>query len=125
MIYLDTHIAVWLSAGKLSKIPLKTRLLLEQSDLVISAMVVLELALLWEINSVNVKPMNIVNDLEQSIGLSVSKEDFSQIAFEAMKYSWTRDPFDRIIVAEASINKSLLISKDAKILQHYKKTVWN
>jgi len=37
---------------------------------------------------------------------------------------FTRDPFDRIIVADASINNSQLISKDQIIKMNYKNTVW-
>jgi PIN domain nuclease of toxin-antitoxin system len=42
----------------------------------------------------------------------------------AIHLDFTRDPFDRIIVADASVNNSMLISKDKIIKKHYKNTVW-
>jgi PIN domain nuclease of toxin-antitoxin system len=43
---------------------------------------------------------------------------------QAIHLDFARDPFDRIIVADASINNSYLISKDKIIKKHYKNTVW-
>jgi PIN domain nuclease of toxin-antitoxin system len=37
---------------------------------------------------------------------------------------WVRDPFDRLIVAQASANDAPLITKDEKIRRHYKRAIW-
>ena len=42
----------------------------------------------------------------------------------ALSLDWTRDAFDRIIVANAMIQKSALLTKDQQILQHYKLAIW-
>jgi PIN domain nuclease of toxin-antitoxin system len=41
-----------------------------------------------------------------------------------LEISWTRDPFDRIIVANASLENSILVSKDQSILGHYPFARW-
>lgn len=38
--------------------------------------------------------------------------------------SWTRDPFDRIIVAPASLNHNILVTKDQSILKNYENAKW-
>jgi len=38
--------------------------------------------------------------------------------------SWTRDPFDRVITAQAATDGSSLITKDEIILHHYENAVW-
>ena len=38
--------------------------------------------------------------------------------------TWTRDPFDRVIVANAALNGNILISKDQNILEHYIHARW-
>jgi PIN domain nuclease of toxin-antitoxin system len=38
---------------------------------------------------------------------------------------WTRDPFDRLIVAHAKINGlAPLLSADEQIARHYARTLW-
>ena len=37
---------------------------------------------------------------------------------------WVRDPFDRLIVAQAIANEAPLVTKDEKIRRHYRRAVW-
>ncbi|CAC9532590.1 hypothetical protein BHECKSOX_1240 [Bathymodiolus heckerae thiotrophic gill symbiont] len=49
----------------------------------------------------------------------------SSVIFDsAIKVDWTRDVFDRLIVAQAMADKAELITKDGNILKHYNKAVW-
>jgi len=41
-----------------------------------------------------------------------------------LDFSWTRDPFDRIIVANAAVNHNILVTKDQNILENYEKAIW-
>jgi len=43
---------------------------------------------------------------------------------EHVSSEWTRDPFDRLIVAHAAANDARLLTKDEKIRRHYKRAVW-
>jgi len=44
---------------------------------------------------------------------------------EALPLDWSRDPFDRIIVAQAIANHdAVLLTADAHIRSHYRRAVW-
>lgn len=119
MIYLDTHIVVWLYAGLLDRVGDSARKLMNEDELVISPIVRLELQYLYEIGRITVLPETILTELSQQIGLTLCKKSFDSIISHAVKISWTRDPFDRLIVAHAQLAGALLISKDKTILEHY------
>jgi PIN domain nuclease of toxin-antitoxin system len=42
-------------------------------------------------------------------------KSLNTIVSGALDLSWTRDPFDRIIVANAAINHNILVTKDQNI----------
>ena len=123
-IYLDTHVVVWLFSKELSKISKKALELIEESELLISPMVVLELEFLHEIGRLNYNSDTIVSSLAKTINLKVCKSSFDTVGHESVKHNWTRDPFDRVIVANASFSGSLLLSRDRKILDNYDGAVW-
>lgn len=126
MIYLDTHIVVWLYDGLIDKLSKKAQHAIENNALKISAMVKLELQFLYEINRIRINPETILHELTKTIDLSITQSNygFHQIVENALDLQWTRDPFDRIIVAEAMIDNVDLVTKDQTILQHYTKALW-
>jgi PIN domain nuclease of toxin-antitoxin system len=124
LIYLDTHVVVWLYAGLTERFSEATQKLLNQEDLLISPMVQLELQYLYEINRVTVNSQGVITDLSQRIGLTICAKPFSAIIGQATEVTWTRDPFDRIIVGHANLNNNPLISKDQTILAHYPLARW-
>ncbi len=123
-IYLDTHIVVWLAAGELSRLSKSVCQLIQESDLLISPTVILELELLYEIGRLNEKAAIIVSDLEQSLGLRICDRSFATVVKHAATVSWTRDPFDRLIVGQAAVGSNTLITKDAVIRQNYTHAFW-
>ncbi len=42
----------------------------------------------------------------------------------SLKEGWTRDPFDRLIVANAKAANASLVTKDERILKNYSRAVW-
>ena len=124
MICLDTHVVEWLYAGKIEKLSEKAYNLLNDNPIFISPIVRLELQYLYEIERITEKANMIVADLSDRIDLQVCDKNFINIISSAINYSWTRDPFDRIIVANADINNNILLTKDRNILDHYEKAVW-
>ena len=124
MIYLDTHVVVWLYAGLTEKISPKATELINANPLYISPMVQLELEYLNEIGRITVGSAIIVETLSISIGLELCQLSFPQIITEAVTETWTRDPFDRIIVAHAKSRKAELLTKDSSILENYPKAIW-
>ena len=86
-------------------------------------MVRLELSYLNEIKRINEKADTIINTLADEIGLQRCKKPFSEIITESLFQTWTRDPFDRIITANALIGDDTLITFDKNILDNYKNSI--
>jgi PIN domain nuclease of toxin-antitoxin system len=79
-------------------------------------MVTLELDLLYEIRRASFPCRNVQAELQVEIGLGVCELPFSRIIYAAREEIWTRDPFDRIIVAQVKANGFAdLISADKQI----------
>lgn len=52
-------------------------------------------------------------------------KDFNLIINHSVIINWTRDPFDRLIVSNASVDNHILLTKDYHILNHYENAVWD
>ena len=124
MIYLDTHVVVWLYTGKVNKLSVKARELINENSIYISAVVRLELQYLYEIQRITDEANEVLLDLSDRIGLQICDHGFTTIISKALDLSWTRDPFDRIIVANAALSNSILITKDQHILDNYENARW-
>jgi PIN domain nuclease of toxin-antitoxin system len=118
-------VAVWLGEGSLAKISQKALSLVQIADIRISPMAIVELQYLYEIQRIIVKPQDILVKLIAEIGLSVCDHPFPIIAEIALRETWTRDPFDRIIVAHAKANGGApLLTKDEAIRANYPNARW-
>ena len=125
-IYIDTHIVIWLAEGSVEKLTLAASQAIESSQVEISPMVLIELEYLFEIKRIIKPPIELFLNLEALIGLRMSDHPFPAVAQTALLETWTRDPFDRIIVAQArSDGYSGLVTSDIKINENYSKTIWN
>lgn len=116
---LDTHIIVWLYDALLDRLSQKAQLVLEESDLFYSPISVLELHYLYEIKRIRTTPKKIIEFLETQIGLRADASDFHDIVMAAMDISWTRDVFDRIIVATAKYKSAYLVTADRLVQDKY------
>lgn len=123
-LYLDTHAVIWLFAKDLHRFSDKVLSLLPHHKLLISPMVKLELQYLYEIKRLNYTPEQILSSLEDSIHLSICPKNWLSIINQAIHCDFTRDAFDRLIVAHAMLDNSILISKDERLSQHYAYCVW-
>jgi PIN domain nuclease of toxin-antitoxin system len=124
MIYLDTHVAVWLYAGKAELLSAPAADAMRSNDLLISPMVLLELQYLNECGRVKALPETLVASLGTTMGLSVCNAPFADVARHAIHIGWTRDPFDRLIVAQAHLTDAPLVTKDQIIRMQYGKAIW-
>ena len=123
--YLDTSIVIWLEAGLTERISAKAQQRIENSDLLISPMVLLELEFLREIGRLKTRIEPVLSHLGQAIGLSVCQLPMAATITAALQLSWTRDPFDRLIVANAAANNAAaLITSDERIRSMYQNAVW-
>jgi len=123
--YLDTHVLFWLCEGQLRRVSPAAQDVMNSSDLLISPMVTVELAYLHEIGRSRRVPQDVIKQLREQIGLEICAHPFADIADTATFESWTRDPFDRIIVAHAKANGyATLVTSDSEIRDHYPKAIW-
>jgi len=125
LIHLDTHAAVWVSAGETTRMPAYVLALLRQAPPAISPMVLLELDYLHEIGKLKVPGEDILHDLAGKIGLTLAPTPFEAVVREAGGLTWTRDPFDRLITATARVAGARLLTRDATILTHESRAFWD
>lgn len=124
-VYLDTHVVVWLATGKLEQISERARNLIEAADLRLSPVVLLELEYLHELKRIRLRSRDLFLKVAHETGLQLCELSFPSVADAALDEKWTRDPFDRVIVAHAKANGfAPLLSADEKIRKHYLRTVW-
>lgn len=115
LIRLDTHVVVWLYTGEIERLSAAAVEAIEGHQPCISPMVQLELTYLHEIGRLTVSGAEIVGDLQERIGLRLSDASMSAVVHAAASLSWTRDPFDRMIVADAVVAATDLVTKDELI----------
>lgn len=123
--YLDTNVVVWLAQGNLARISRKAQRVLERAELLVSPMALVELEYLYEVNRTTLPARDVLRKIEHELGVRVCDLPFPDVANVATGEKWTRDPFDRMIVAQAKANGlSHLVSADEEIQAHYPRTVW-
>ena len=124
MIYIDTNVAIPIFVGKLSVLPGKAKKLIERSKLLMSPMVKLELQYMFELGRIKVDADEVLKKMQNEFDIKLGERAFRDVCNKAESISWTRDTFDRLIVAEAMLANMPLITSDRTILAHYKKAVW-
>jgi PIN domain nuclease of toxin-antitoxin system len=122
--FLDTHIAIWLYEKRLDLLSEKAKQFIEKNDLFISPVVKLEIEYLFEIEKIKDNSETICSFLEKNIDLRIENSSFLEIIKISLNEKWTRDPFDRIIVAHSKLKDYTLISKDKKINKNYFRTIY-
>ncbi|MBU2841843.1 PIN domain-containing protein [Acidithiobacillus thiooxidans] len=92
IVYLDTHVLVWLYAGMLDKFTAEGQQMMETHELRVSPMALLEIEYLNEKGVVTVTPDTLFAELAQTIGLAVCTIPFAMVSRAAFSLAWTRDP---------------------------------
>lgn len=122
--YLDTHVAVWLYAGRRDLISQRALDVLTSSTVLVSPAVVLELQLLHEIGRLAVGAEVVATALNVQFDVRLCPLPFPAIAHSALDLKWTRDPFDRLIVGHAVAGSCGLVTKDKLIHEHFADACW-
>jgi len=123
--YLDTNIAIFLHSGRIARLTQRAAEQIESADLLLSAMVMLELEMLYERGTIQYTASQILSDLNQQIGLSVCQFPMAVVMNSALRVKWTREPGDRIIVANAIANNDApLVTSDRHINEQYPNAIW-
>jgi PIN domain nuclease of toxin-antitoxin system len=122
--HLDSHVVVWLVTGEHARLSRTAKAMIEENRLEVSPMVGLELAYLREIGRLDLEATEVLSELRRSIDLRESDEPFGSVASIARGLFWTRDPFDRLIVAQAMAAGARLLTRDDTILEHFSHATW-
>jgi PIN domain nuclease of toxin-antitoxin system len=113
VILLDTNALIWIDAGHVRSRPLLQR----RAPLYVSPASLLELQFLHESGKVRLRNQAIewvVNDDRWLVDEPPAASWF----LSATEIGWTRDPFDRLLVAHAQVRRWRLATADARILEH-------
>lgn len=125
MIHLDTHVAVWLYAEQLERIPVGLRTRMDSTQLAVSPAVGLELAFLHEIGRVRDKAAVVLDSLRRTTEVTVDPTSFVEVVRHASAMTFTRDPFDRLIAGQARAASAQLATKDQMLRDQLAEAVWD
>lgn len=123
VIMLDTHVAVALYEGRTGGLQPATKRALDREAASISPAVLLELELLHEIGRLRIGAQPIARHLDEHLAIRVAGERFADVATQALALAFTRDPFDRLIVAHAALLHAPLVSQDTHLRRYYARTL--
>ena len=125
LILLDTHVVAWLYAGDTQRIPAPMRTEIDEADTIgVSPIVGLELQYLHEIERLSQSADVALSALRRSAGLRVVDASLAEVARVATGLGWTRDPFDRLIAAHATVADAPLATADQVMLANLQLARW-
>lgn len=124
-VHLDTHVVAWLYAGERARFPPRVSAILDVEPLVYSPIVGLELAYLHEIGRLAAGSRDILDYLGDRAGLVPDETPFLVVARAAERFTWTRDPFDRLIAAAAMLGNNRLLTADRRIREQLSLAFWD
>ena len=115
----------WLYEGAEQRIPGSVRKLVESQEPFVSPIVELELTYLYEVGRVTEPAVAPLAALRKTIGLQAADVPLSALVQAASSLSWTRDPFDRMIAAQAIVADAPLLTADRTILDNLSLATWD
>jgi PIN domain nuclease of toxin-antitoxin system len=121
---LDTHVLMWLYRPQLDLLSPAAAQAIEEGDLVASPMAALELSYLHEVGRIGTDAPTVLASLERQIGLRLDDSPFGRVVAIAHDLTWTRDPFDRLIAAQALASGAQLVTSDKTIRANLPVAVW-
>ncbi len=124
LIYLDTHVLVRLYAGQTSALSPTARSVIRTNSLITSPAAVLELEFLHEIKRLRASAQTVMDGLRLDLGVTICDLPFAAVVAQALRENWGRDPFDRLIVANAKARGAGLVTKDQRIRKHFPGAIW-
>ena len=124
MIFLDTHVAVWIVATETQRLSATAAAAIRASDsVVVSPVVLLEIQYLVEAERLR-RGTNAATSVLATAGIGIHDVSLAEVVSKAVEVVWTRDPFDRLIVGHAITQEAALVTKDQNVLDHYPRAVW-
>ena len=124
VIHLDTHVLVWLYLPRVDLLTTAAQAAIEAGPLAVSPICVLELTHLHEVGRLTVDGPTVMASLAEQLGVEVDAASFRSVVGEANSHTWTRDPFDRLIAAQAVVSRATLVTADDRMRRHVAGAVW-
>lgn len=112
MILLDTNAVIWLLAGH----PRAAPLLVGRQPLALSPVSLLELQFLEEVGRIQLAPDTTIAALIDDPRWRHDNPSTRALFEAALPISWTRDPFDRLIIAHARLRGWSLATGDRRLI---------
>lgn len=122
--HIDTHVALWMAAGDARRRLKPIEAMLRKGPLYLSPLAILELQFLFELGRLGTRVEEVVGVLFEDHGVEEAPGDLREIGRQAQGLTWTRDPFDRLIVAHALAHGSVILTADETILAHCPRARW-
>lgn len=123
IVHLDTHVALWMVSGDKRRLrPVSKQL--SRASLFVSPLVVVEMEVLREIGRLREPIDRVVEILRADYGVEQAAGDVAELGRLARGLGWTRDPFDRLIVAHAMANRAMLLTADETIRANSPQARW-
>jgi PIN domain nuclease of toxin-antitoxin system len=112
-VLLDTHLLLWALAAP-SRLPPIARRIIEESDVFVSAASIWEISIKASLGKLAADPRDVLAALEPAgfLALLVSGEHAARVAALPPLH---RDPFDRMLVAQALSEPMRLLTNDAAL----------
>ncbi len=124
---LDTHAFLWMAADP-DQLSRRVRKIVRNKNnrLYLSAASGWEIALLEKLNRIKLpdEPQRFIPEAIQRLSVLPIPIGFSTAITAAMLPLIHRDPFDRIIIAEAEKGKMIVITKDKKFVEYGIQSLW-
>jgi PIN domain nuclease of toxin-antitoxin system len=124
VIYLDTNVLLWLAGAPEQLSPSAKAAIDEHELLLFSPMVELEVEFLYEIGRIQRPATEVITHLRGVLNLKACDRSFASVAAKARELKWTRDPFDRLIAAQAALGADALLTRDKIIRANYPHAIW-
>lgn len=124
LILIDTHAVIWLYARDLRQFPGPIRQRLDEEQLGLSPFVELEIDFLHELGRFSYPSAVVAEELRLTMELTALDVSAGAVCRAATALTWTRDPFDRLLAAHATVAQLPLVTKDRNIRQHLPLAWW-
>jgi len=113
---LDSHILLWLDSEnqRLARAPLLN--LLPRSKVCVSVATAWELGIKFALNKLDLRVP--VSEMTAAYGFTELSISFKHVEFAAALPLHHRDPFDRLLVAQALVEGLILVTSDKKLAQY-------
>lgn len=115
---LDTHFLIWtvLGSRRLREFPWID----QYRPWGVSPLSFLEIQFLAEIGRLSVRNPEFVNAVIEDARFIVDEVPLLPLVRQALRVGWTRDPFDRLLVAHSVARRVALCTTDVRILRHHR-----